>query len=424
MLHSTLSRSVLGSAGALLFTLLVFAGCDNATPLDPNPSGALTGQVLSDEEMLEPSILERTILNEQPLAASLAAAELGSAFSQRANGAVFMLSNASSGNAVLAFSRDETGALTPAGMFETGGLGSDDGLGGTSNPLILNEHSTRLYAINGGSDELSAFSVNHTNLELIETIPSGGLRPVSVTVTGSLVYVLNNGRDGTPGNVSGFMVEPDGHLAPIAGATQPLAEGAAESPQIGLTPDAQTLVVTDKPSNTITTYAVHSDGSLGAPVVNPSAGETPFGFDFTRLGTLVVSEAFGGAPDISATSQYTVNSDGSLTTTAASVPTTETAACWVEILGRYAYVTNTGSGTISGYKIYADGSLELLDADGVTATTGDGPVDMDIALRYLYVHSGGSRTLGAYQINKDGSLTELEGGVSGLPEFAVGVAAN
>ncbi len=418
---------MLGLAGTLLFTLIVLPGCDNAAPLDSTargPGAILTGQVLSDEEMLDEDLLERTLLSDLPLATVLADGELGAAFRNRSTGAVFTISNASTGNAVLAFARDENGALTAAGTFPTNGLGSDDGLGGTSNPLVLDEDGERLYAVNAGSDELSIFSVqNNTDLTLLETIPSGGLRPVSVAVSGSLVYVLNNGRDGTPGNTSGFLIEPDGSLTAIAGATQPLAASTTESTQIAFTPDATTIVVTDKPTNIVTTYAVGIDGSLGAPVFNQSEGDTPFGFDFTRRGTLLVSEAFGGAPDASAVSHYVIRGDGSLSTGAASVPTTESAACWLDVIGRFAYVTNTGSDTISGYRISTDGSLELLDADGVTATTDDVPLDMDIALRFLYVHSTGTDTLGLYQINRDGSLTALAGGVSGLPANSVGVAA-
>ena len=37
-------------------------------------------------------------------------------------------------------------------------------------------------------------------------------------------------------------------------------------------------------------------GLPSAPIDNASNGMTPFGFAFTNAGTLVVSEAFGGAP--------------------------------------------------------------------------------------------------------------------------------
>ena len=67
----------------------------------------------------------------------------------------------------------------------------------------------------------------------------------------------------------------------------------------------------------------------------------------------------------------------SFQTISGSVPTTETAACWVAISGdgRYAYVTNTASNTISGYAVSPRGELSLLVADGISGTTGAGPVD-------------------------------------------------
>ena len=65
---------------------------------------------------------------------------------------------------------------------------------------------------------------------------------------------------------------------------------------------------------------------------------------------MFVSEAFGGAPNLSATSSYKLDSDGQLTTISASVGTNQTANCWVVVTpnGQFAYVTNTGSGSISG----------------------------------------------------------------------------
>jgi hypothetical protein len=47
---------------------------------------------------------------------------------------------------------------------------------------------------------------------------------------------------------------------------------------------------------------VGCNGRLGAPQPQASAGMTPFGFGVGVRGQLFVSEAFGGAPDASATS--------------------------------------------------------------------------------------------------------------------------
>jgi 6-phosphogluconolactonase (cycloisomerase 2 family) len=110
------------------------------------------------------------------------------------------------------------------------------------------------------------------------------------------------------------------------------------------------------------------------------------------------------------------------------VGTQQTAACWVAVTpnGRFAYVTNTGSGSITGYGIDVDGSLELLDADGRTALTGDDSAPVDLAMtdggRFLYSLNSGTSTIGAFRVRSDGSLTPLPF-TGGLPSGANGLAA-
>ncbi|MBV9788192.1 MAG: beta-propeller fold lactonase family protein, partial [Chloroflexi bacterium] len=132
--------------------------------------------------------------------------------------------------------------------------------------------------------------------------------------------------------------------------------------------------------------------------------------------------------DQSATSSYSLDRNGQLSVISASVPTTETAACWLVITddGRYAYTTNTGSSSVSGYKVGADGSLTLLDMGGVTASTGTGSSPIDAALsknsRFLYVLSRGTNTISGFAVADNGSLMPI-GTVSGLPASVVGLAA-
>jgi hypothetical protein len=111
-----------------------------------------------------------------------------------------------------------------------------------------------------------------------------------------------------------------------------------------------------------------------------------------------------------------------------SVGTNQTANCWVIVTpnGRFAYVTNTGSGSISGYAIAFDGTIELLDADGRTAATGDGSAPIDLALTdsgcFLYSLHSGTNTIGAFRVQSVGSLTRLPF-TGGLPSGANGLAA-
>src|SRR5207247_6183240 len=143
-----------------------------------------------------------------------------------------------------------------------------------------------------------------------DLVDSGGVRPISLTVHADLLYVLNEG--GTP-NITGFAVGDGGTLTPLAGSTQPLIGGTAADPaEVSFNADGTLLVVTEKAGNRIDTYIVDENGLPSAPLDNPSNGMTPFGFAFNNPGFLVVSEAFGGAPNQSAASSYSAGDDGVL----------------------------------------------------------------------------------------------------------------
>ena len=201
------------------------------------------------------------------------------------------MSNAASGNEILVFERGSNGTLEDPVAYATGGYGTGGGLGNQAS-LALANGNRYLYALNAASDDISAFAVTRNGLALIESpTPSGGDMPISLTVHNDLLYVVNAGGDA---NISGFRIGTDGGLTPIDGSTQPL--GGVAPAQIGFTPKGDVLVVTEKGTNTISTYTVDRDGVAAAPQTFPSAGQTPFGFSFSQRGVLVVSDAAGGAP--------------------------------------------------------------------------------------------------------------------------------
>jgi 6-phosphogluconolactonase (cycloisomerase 2 family) len=250
--------------------------------------------------------------------------------------------------------------------------------------------------------------------------------PVSVTHHDGLVYVLNAAG---AGSISGFWLDEGGRLTAIPDSTRPLSGAeATAAAQVQFSPYGDSLVVTERATNLIDVYLIGEDGLPGAPIVNPSAGQTPFGFAFTQDGLLVVSEAFGGGADASATSSYDINADGTLQVISASIGTTESAACWVAIppSGRFAYVTNTGSDTVSGYSIDREtGELELLDEDGVTAVSGDGPIDAAFSRNgsFLYTLDGRAGQISGFAADRrTGALSAIEA-QGGLPAGANGLAA-
>ena len=342
----------------------------------------------------------------------------------RSDGAVYTLTNAAAGNAVAVFDRARDGSLAPDGTVPTGGNGTGAGLG-SQGAIVLDRG--RLFAVNAGSDTVSMLRVwRGGNVKLTDVAPSGGVRPISLTVRGKLLYVLNAGNATTPANISGF-IALWGKVVPLPGSSRPLSTASPDPAQIAFSPNGRHLAVTEKATNTIATYKVGKIGYASGPNAQPSAGMTPFGFAFDKRGRLIVSEAFGGAPDASALSSYALARNGTITPISASVKTTETAACWVVVTkkGRYTYTTNTGSNSITGYRIGSDGSLTLLDADGKTAATGAAPADMALAKssRLLYSLAGGVPEINGFVVNGDGSLDPIET-VGGLPAGTVGLAAS
>jgi 6-phosphogluconolactonase (cycloisomerase 2 family) len=183
------------------------------------------------------------------------------------------------------------------------------------------------------------------------------------------------------------------------------------------------LVVTERASNMIDIYAVGKDGIASGPTPYASSGVTPFGFAFTQQGALIVSEAFGGAALASAVSSYEV-SHGGLQVVSASVPTGQTAACWIAVSknGKFAYSTNAGSGSVSAYRIGTDGSLSLID--GAAGIAGTSPIDASVSNngQYLYVLNGASHNISAFAIQADGTLISI-GTFEGLPAGSAGIIA-
>jgi len=337
-------------------------------------------------------------------------------------GKVFTMTNAADGNQILVFNHRPLQGLVQTDTVDSGGNGTGAGLGNQGG-LVLSDDGHWLIGVNAGSNSVSVFLVLHRTIHLVDTVDSGGEKPVSVTQHHNLVYVLNAGSD----SIAGFTMAWNGKLTPLADSVRGLSGAGTGPAQIGFSPLGDMLVVTEKATNSITTFVLDGNGVPGSAVVNSSEGPTPFGFAFDRYGHLLVTEAAGGAEDASSLSSYEMMEDGTLTPLASSVPTTETAACWVETSrnGRFAFTTNTGSSSISAYMSEPDGSLMLTNADGVAATTGDGSAPIDLARsrdgHFLFTLSASNGTILVYALIANRWLVALPG-VAGLPTTLNGMA--
>jgi DNA-binding beta-propeller fold protein YncE len=337
-------------------------------------------------------------------------------------GAVYVMTNRAGGNSVLVYNRASDGSLTRIQEAATKGLGT----GVTQDPFMsagslrLREDGKLLFAVNAASGELTAFVVTSSGLQFGSKVLSGGLFPVSVTVRGNLVYVLNQLG---AANISGFTVTDAGQLQPIPNSTRELAGGGLALPaQVSFTPDGSQLLVTEKGTDLIDIFEVQADGTTSGPTTKLSAGHTPFGFAFTSNNGVVISEAERRFPHKGTTSSYSLGGTDGLTTVSGAVPDGQTAACWVAITGQTAWIVNTLTSNISSYTVGSDNSLIL--AKGIAASTGDLTTPIDVAPTpdgaYIYVVKSAVGAIGIFRTNGS-SLTPLPS-VNGLPLSIAGIA--
>ncbi len=326
-----------------------------------------------------------------------------------ASHAVFVQTDSTSGNHVVAYQRAADGVLSPAGSYATGGLGGI--LGGSvvdhtasQGSLTYDPWHSLLYAVNAGSNTVSVFAVSGDRLELRQVLSSGGTFPVSVAVHGELVYVVNalNG-----GSLQGYRVFGS-YLAPLPGSGRALGLDPTATPQftntpgqVAFTPNGARLIVTTKANgNDIDVFGVGFGGGLSAaPVVNSEPGTVPFAITFDAYGNLVIAEA---GTDALAT--FALSGHGTLTQLD-SVGTGKAATCWVAPAGPFLFASNAGSAAESGFTSAAGGQLTLL---GATATNA-GTVDASVAAggRFLYVQTGGAGIVDEFAVGPGGALTEI-----------------
>jgi DNA-binding beta-propeller fold protein YncE len=365
--------------------------------------------------------LAATILSAAAIALAGAAGAAPTQFGYGgANHAVFVQTDNPSGNQVVAYLRSGDGALTPAGTYDTGGLGGM--LAGSvvdhtasQGSLAYDPVNAQLYAVNAGSNTVSVFSVRGDRLSLRQVVSSGGTFPVSVAVHGNAVDVLNaeNG-----GSVQGFFALP-GHLIPLPYSNRALGLDPTATPQftntpgqVMFSPDGSQLIVTTKANgNDVDVFGVGFFGYLSpAPVVNAEPGQVPFGVTFDTAGHLVVANA---GPNSLAT--YRLNRNGTVTEID-TVLTTQAATCWVAPAGRFLYASNAGSGTVTDFEGAGSGQLSLLGQTGTDPGTVDASASADG--QFLYVQTGANGVVDEFRVDANGSLTEL-GSVS-VPNSAGG----
>jgi 6-phosphogluconolactonase len=338
--------------------------------------------------------------------------------------AVYVQTNDATANEVLAFARQADGTLTSLGRFATGGRGTGRPHLASQSSLALADDRRHLLVVNAGSDDVSLFTVEDDGLRLADRVGTGGATPTSVAVSGDLVYALNNGTAG----IAGFRIA-DGRLMQLAGSQRPLSAPDADPAQISFSRDGRTLAVTERGTDSISTFAVDDRGYAEGPATIKASGKTPYGFDFTKDGAMIVTEAFGGEIGAAAAASYALTEPGRIAPVSGSVGDTRSEVCWAVVSrdGRFAYVTNFGDGTVSSFAIAANGGLELRDPVAGSTRLGDkGIRDEAISRdgRYLYAIDADARKVFGWTVDDDGALSAIGAFGDEVPETVAGLAAS
>ncbi len=360
------------------------------------------------------------ILSMVALAISVISPTRSNAEDEHSNGAVFIMTNAADRNEVISYKRAADGSLQEAHKFCTGGRGS----GGNNDPLesqgslTLSQDRTLLFAVNAGSGDVSVFRVHGADLWLADRQLSQGSEPNAVAQHGDLVYVLNTGGSS---NVVGFRVSQDGKLHPIPNSLSFLSTNSSGAASLAFSPNGQFLLVTERETNSIDVFSVQKNGTLSPIVTNPSAGPGVFALAFAPNGAAIAVETGPtGGQNASAISSYAVNSNGTLTTISASVPTLGAATCWNAVTpnGKWVYTSNAGTSNISGFSIGSNGALTALPGT-VVGTNPTGATNLDIAItadgEFLYSLDAEVGMISIFAIQSDGTLTNL-GTAGNLPK--------
>lgn len=349
---------------------------------------------------------------------------------------VYTLSNESDGNRVIAFDVDERKrSLEEIGSFPTGGTGTGAPLGNQA-ALTTDASDRWLFATNAGDGSITSFRLQPEGLQFVNRLPSGGHSAISVTVFGTLVYVLNEGsglRSDPPrmryDNITGFRFTGGGQLVPLPNSTRIIDRTQLTSPaQVGFNKSGTVLLITEKATNTLTTFLVQPNGRpVRDPLKRPSAVPTPFGFEFGDRDYVFITEANGGSQGV--TASYRVDRvTGEVSSLVDRIDQGD-ATCWTVLSSdqTIGYAVNTGSGTVSLYRVNFNGTLEPFSAAHPQAQvpTGSGPRDAVLSQhnRLFFTLNNGDGELRAFWVARNGALRALRLGTVSVPTSVTGLMA-
>jgi 6-phosphogluconolactonase (cycloisomerase 2 family) len=349
---------------------------------------------------------------------------------------IYLESNSTAGNSILAFRFNFTSAPTLIGITPAGGIGVYDkafppfGPFDSDQNLIENPEGTLLFAVNSGSNSIAVFQINSDgSLTAVNgsPFPSGGSDPVSLGLAGDILTVVNKDQDPAQNdnlvlpNYTTFRVSPgNGALTPIPDSTVSVAYGSSPS-QALIASRGSVVFGADFLGGLLQSFRLDEDGRLrqNPPQALPDflfTGQTvfhgPLGMrTYPYLPILYVDVTLIGEVAV-----YTYDGRGKLSFLRA-VPDLGVAPCWAVVnhAATRLYATNTGDNSIEVYDLedpFNPVDIQHFVMDGTTGASFSTVIDESD--RWLYV-SGEQNTATAtpaanafhtLKIGADGTLSE------------------
>lgn len=347
-------------------------------------------------------------------------------------GAVYVMTNETSGNKIATYGRSEDGSLTFTGSYPTGGLGASFDGGEGLDPLIsayalnITEDREFILAVNAGSNTVSIMQVEEDfSLSLTDQVTTNGTGPNSIAIFDEIVYVSNIDEDGSfagepdqEGSLIGYSLTEEGKLTLISGSERSLE---ARPSAVQFSPDGNYLAVSfinggsaalaSGSTDEIVVFEVNADGSLSANPTGNAASTLPgnpenrnlpsaIGFQIVEeLGVnyILVTEArefqADGTPpafpnlQTGSVSSYRIEADGSLSPViedvlaGSSISDGQRTTCWIAVSNEqdYLWVSNALPASISTYAFDGtSGSISLINELEIQGTPAASDTDPDI----------------------------------------------
>jgi len=311
--------------------------------------------------------------------------------------------------------------LLMSGCGDNGG--GEGGLGGLGTIGGGEGTTASVYVTNTESNDVSAYSINSSTggLTAISGSPFVDVpapSAIAVSSNGFFAYVANSRTN----KVTAFRVGTNGAL--LLGASTPDMPNPAS---VGTTPralaisrDSRVLYVANSGSDNVTVFSIGAAGvlepippSTGNPNPVSTGGLSPVALAISSTGRFLYV-ANSTSNTITA---FQVESSGLLTqvpqagpgTNPVSTSVTGPTALAVSSTGQFLYVTNGPSNTVTAFRIETSGRLTLIPPVGATPnpvlTRGTTPNSIAIAPNgaHLYIANGGG-TVSVFAIGTDGLL--------------------